>query len=79
MALDRYKSKVVMEHGEEVVQEWLDSMTKHVRWRPKTELATEAGQEEGAKQEDVSAPVNEVTEGGELVLRNPSRKPRKHT
>ena len=37
MALDRYKSKVVMEHGEEVVQEWLDSMTKHVRWRPKSE------------------------------------------
>lgn len=37
MALDRYKAKIVMEHGEESVQEWLDSMTKHVRWRPKSE------------------------------------------
>lgn len=35
MPLEKYKQKITMEHGEEVVQEWLESMKKHVRWRPK--------------------------------------------
>ena len=41
MPLERYKAKVIMEHSEEVVQEWMDSMKKHVRWRPKSEAPIE--------------------------------------
>ncbi len=37
MSLDRYKSRITMEHSEEAVQEWLEGMTKHTRWRPKSE------------------------------------------
>lgn len=66
MALDRYKSKIVMEHGEEAVQQWLDSMTKHVRWRPKSELVAEDGQEEKSTQENVSE-VSEVGEAEPVV------------
>ncbi|NNJ85684.1 MAG: hypothetical protein HKP20_00810 [Akkermansiaceae bacterium] len=35
MALDRYKSKIVMEHSEEAVEKWIDAMRQHKRWRPK--------------------------------------------
>lgn len=46
MPIERYKSKIIMEHGEEVVQEWLDSMCQHKRWRPKSEQAVDEKQEE---------------------------------
>ncbi|NWK56907.1 hypothetical protein HW115_14885 [Verrucomicrobiaceae bacterium N1E253] len=60
MALDRYKSKIVMEHGEEVVQEWLDSMTKHVRWRPKSEKATEENTDNKELEESPDTPEDSV-------------------
>jgi len=41
MAIDRYKSKIVMEHSEEAVQEWVDGMRKQARWRPKSEASTD--------------------------------------
>jgi len=69
MDLARYKSKVVMEHGEEAVQAWLDSMTKHTRWRPiteKIELEEAADGEvvkvEGVNVEEEAAQVAEVSE-----------------
>jgi len=59
MALDRYKSKIVMEHTEEAVQEWVDSMRKHKRWRPKTEKPVE-------EPEDKSPEPAEATEAAEV-------------
>lgn len=44
MPIERYKSKIIMEHGEEVVQEWVDTMCQHKRWRPKPEQAIDAKQ-----------------------------------
>ncbi len=41
MPIERYKSKVIMEHGEEAVQQWLDSMCQQKRWRPKAEQPDE--------------------------------------
>jgi hypothetical protein len=41
MTLDRYKSRISMEHSEEAVQEWLEGMTKQTRWRPKSEIKSE--------------------------------------
>ena len=46
MPIERYKSKVIMEHGEEAVQEWLDAMSKHKRWRPKKLQSEEVQSEE---------------------------------
>ena len=31
MPLEKYKQKIIMEHGEEAVQEWMESMKKHAR------------------------------------------------
>ncbi|BDS05822.1 hypothetical protein NT6N_08620 [Oceaniferula spumae] len=76
MPLDRYKQKITMEHGEEAVEAWLESMKKHVRWRPKSETPssddskkeTEAPAEassddatEAPKTEEAPAPVIEET------------------
>jgi len=46
MPIERYKSKIIMEHGEEAVQEWLDAMSKHKRWRPKKLQSEEVQSEE---------------------------------
>jgi len=46
MPIERYKSKVIMEHGEEAVQEWLDAMSKQKRWRPKKLKSEEVQTEE---------------------------------
>lgn len=60
MPLERYKSKIIMEHGEEVVQEWLDAMCQRKRWRPKAEQTeSEPVQEE---LEEAQAPVEEQAE-----------------
>lgn len=72
MALDRYKSKIVMEHSEEAVQEWVDSMTKHVRWRPKSEkvevvVSEEAQDSAQVKSSEAGAEVVEVTEPTEVT------------
>lgn len=70
MALDRYKSRIVMEHGEEVLQEWLDSMTKHVRWRPKSEAPEETPKEsteEPQKLEKEDGSPTEKEEGAEEI------------
>lgn len=61
MPLDRYKAKIVMEHGEEVVQEWLDGMRKRKRWRPRpaplgsvedTPVASQESKEEESQQNE---------------------------
>ena len=60
MPLERYKSKIIMEHGEEVVQEWLDAMCQRKRWRPKAEQPElEPAQEE---LEEAEAQVEEHAE-----------------
>lgn len=58
--LDRYKSKIVMEHSEEAVQGWLDSMTKHKRWRPKAEDKAEGKTED--KETGSDAAVGEAAD-----------------
>ena len=76
MPIERYKSKVIMEHGEEAVQEWLDAMSKHKRWRPKEVQSEEVQSEEEknlegepseekavepiAQEDEVSAPAEAV-------------------
>lgn len=55
MPIDRYKSKVIMEHGEEAVQEWLDSMCKQKQWRPKAEQPEQAEQAEVEQVDDIQA------------------------
>ncbi|MGB0775209.1 MAG: hypothetical protein ACPGUY_05150, partial [Akkermansiaceae bacterium] len=49
MSLDRYKEKLVMEHDEEVIQQWLDKMKHQNHWRAK--------QAEGEDAEVSPAPV----------------------
>ena len=64
MPLDRYKAKVKMEHSEEVVAEWMESMKKHVRWRPKSE-AVETVETSAEKAEELAdeTTVLEVASG----------------
>ena len=57
MPIERYKSKVIMEHGEEAVQEWMDSMCKQKRWRPKAEQPDEQAAE--ADQKEVQQEASE--------------------
>ena len=57
MPIERYKSKVIMEHGEEAVQEWMDSMCKQKRWRPKAEQPDEQAAE--AEQKEVLQEASE--------------------
>ena len=54
MPIERYKSKIIMEHGEEAVQEWLDAMSKHKRWRPKKLQSEEVRSEEVQSEEKKS-------------------------
>lgn len=61
MPIERYKSKVIMEHGEELVQEWIDSMCQQKRWRPKTEQAEQAVAEP-TEEGDSNQPEVEQTE-----------------
>lgn len=35
MAIEKYKSKIVMEHGEEAVGKWIEQVKKQSVWRPK--------------------------------------------
>ncbi len=51
MPIERYKSKIIMEHGEEAVQEWVDAMCQHKRWRPKSEQAADEKQESEEQQQ----------------------------
>ncbi len=59
--LDRYKSKIVMEHSEEAVQEWLDMMKKHIRWRPKPKVAEEVPSEKSPESTPEEPPVEKAT------------------
>ena len=59
MPIERYKSKVIMEHGEEAVQEWLDAMCQQKRWHPKTEQAEPAPSKEATTEKD-EGPEGEV-------------------
>lgn len=47
VSLDHYKGKIVMEHSEEAVEEWLEAMKKHTRWRPKQVKIEQAEPAEG--------------------------------
>ncbi len=40
MPLEKYKQKIIMEHGEEAVQKWLESMKMQTRWRFKAQSET---------------------------------------
>ncbi len=62
MPLERYKSKIIMEHGEEAVQEWIDAMCKRKRWRPKA-----AQPEPESVQEEVEEPAQQVEEPAQQV------------
>jgi hypothetical protein len=74
MDLEHYKSRVVMEHSEEVVQEWLDSMTKHLRWRPKSEPVISSESNDDAKKksaqsdDSVADPQTDSTGEGDEAL-----------
>ncbi len=66
MPLDRYKSRITMEHSEEAVQEWLDGMTKHTRWRPKSDppqSETNSEEEEPTDTGKASADEEHAPEG----------------
>ena len=39
MSLEKYKQRITMASGEEVVQEWLESMKKQTHWSPKAKAA----------------------------------------
>ena len=79
MPIERYKSKIIMEHGEEAVQEWLDAMSKHKRWRPKDSNSLRkcslrkrrSGEEEPSKEKSVEAIAqeDEVPTPAEAVAR----------
>ena len=62
MALDRYKSKIVMEHTEEAVQKWMDSMRKHKRWCPKAEMPVEGPVAEPEEKSPEPAEASEPAE-----------------
>lgn len=75
MSLEKYKQRIVIEHGEEAVQEWLDSMTKQLRWRPKAEpteaaaatkdAVEDADQAESTPAEDAPAAEESTGESSE--------------
>lgn len=56
MSLEKYKQRITMEHGEEVVQEWLDSMKKQTQWSPKAKVATEVKSEDAPAEDTAEAP-----------------------
>jgi len=63
MDLARYKSKVVMDHSEEAMQEWVDSMSKQTRWRPiteKVEAVEEVADEKSPKDSETTEKPEEV-------------------
>ncbi len=60
MSLESYKQKITMENGEEVVQEWLESMKKQIRWQPKVVVET-AEADAGDKPEEESTPTSDET------------------
>lgn len=70
MNLDHYKSKIVMEHSEEAVQSWVETMQKQVRWRPKSEQASSSDSSEPAeevKQDDASQSDNDSGVSSEVA------------
>ncbi len=48
MDIDRFKSKIQTEKGEEVVQAWLETVSKKTAWRPRREGASETVLEDAA-------------------------------
>ncbi|MCP5536072.1 MAG: hypothetical protein H7A51_07520 [Akkermansiaceae bacterium] len=79
MALERYKAKIVMEHSEEAVQEWIDSMRQHKRWRPKAEQAAETEDQPEGKADapsDVQTPdVPDQDEAADAAVEAPAPEP----
>lgn len=63
MSLERFKSKVVMERGEEAVEAWLESMKTTTQWKVSS---GEAAQEEKAE-ETSAAEASESTDTEPLV------------
>ncbi|MGE9268740.1 MAG: hypothetical protein ACQKBY_11655 [Verrucomicrobiales bacterium] len=53
MDLDRFRAKVVMEHGEEAVEAWIESMKTVTKWRPLTAEEKAAGAEETPEAQEV--------------------------
>ncbi len=70
MSLDQYKSKINMEHGEEAVQAWLESMKTVTKWRETTEAdlikeaeaaaKTKVEAEKSSPDESSESPVEET-------------------
>ncbi|MFK7910744.1 MAG: hypothetical protein AB8F34_09075 [Akkermansiaceae bacterium] len=73
MSLDRYKSKIVMEHGEDAVEKWIEQEKKQSVWRPKSKVASEPEKTEETTDDQAapeSAPADEViddTAAGEVT------------
>ena len=67
MSFDHFKSKIVMEHGEEVLEQWVEQEKKQLLWRPKA-VAHDAKEEEAADEDDAKSETitEEITENKEL-------------
>ena len=66
--IERYKSKIVMEHSEEAVAEWVESMKKHIRWIPLDKKAQKAKDDSKKSSEPTTDDVS--SEGAESVAEN---------
>ncbi len=77
MPLDRYKSKIVMEHSEEAVQEWIDSMRQQKRWRPKPEQDDKSAEktEDKAPGGDETPGTDDAAEAPESTVETPAAPP----
>jgi hypothetical protein len=69
MSFDRYKSKIVMEHGEEAVEKWLEQVKKQSVWHPKALSKDEPVQQQEA--EEKMQPSGEEAVAEDAVTETP--------
>ena len=60
--IESYKGKIVMEHGEEAVQVWIDAMRQQKHWRPKVEQAEDGQAEDGQGEDGQGEPIEQAPE-----------------
>ena len=79
MPLEKYKQKITMEHGEEVVQEWLESMKKYTCWKPKKTQADAPDDKKGEEpSSEVVAEIPAEASDEEVVILNSRRELEQH-
>ncbi|MEM1442721.1 MAG: hypothetical protein AAGF67_10290, partial [Verrucomicrobiota bacterium] len=62
MPIERFKSRIVMESGEEIVEKWKEKVSKRLQYRLKTEEDSEAGSAEKSSAEEVEDTAAETEE-----------------